>query len=386
LARRGLHVEVLTPRYATGWSQRFYFRDILVHRPLGAPRFEAAIGREWSVNRYIRSLATWIREQGRSFDVILVDRAREELVAAVEASKTLRCATLVRIGQWGPQNDLHWWSTGRSAARCFEAVRATDGVIAKSASDHRALVSRGLAPEQLFRIDDGFASGTPRSADRRSQARKMLAAVNRDLHTGPDTPVMLCCGPMTSTSGMNLVARSARVLGERYPDLRFWLVGDGPSRDSIDELVRGEGVGASVAMPGSFATLEDVFSAADLFVQPDSCGLESIFRSAVSFALPTVVVDTPETRGVLERVEGPSHGDQPCIGWFEQGSVKSLRSAARTVLDDKRRSLDQARQLRRWLCRYRPRSATIDAYVELIERAAAGRTRVWSSRSIETAS
>ena len=54
LSRRGLHVEVLTPQYASTWPTRIDFRGLTVHRPVAAPRFDGTIARDWSVNRYVR--------------------------------------------------------------------------------------------------------------------------------------------------------------------------------------------------------------------------------------------------------------------------------------------------------------------------------------------
>lgn len=367
LHRGGMHIEVVTPRFASSWPEHLVVREIPVHRPAAAPRSD------WSINRYVRHLTTWLRSQAASFDVIMVDSMREESMAAIEAARSIGCPVVVRCSRWGDQCDTHWWTTSRSARRCASIAKMADAVIAKSAVCQRALLAEGFKANQIQRIDDGFDSAHADGTLARAEARLALAKVNSDLATAADTPVVLCASPMTRHGGVNLLVSAARHLVAKYPDLRFWFVGDGPYRDWIYESLRSDGLRASIAMPGSFCDLSDLFAAADVFLQPDDYGLESILPSAVEAELPIVAVDTESTRAVLtgqtdRKVSEAARLAGENIHWCSEPTPKQIRIGLTSALADLAAAKSAATELRRQLLRSRPHSDTVSNYVQLIKR------------------
>jgi len=389
LSRSGLHLEVLTPSWSNAQPKRFVFREFTVHRPIAAPRFDGAFVRDWSVNRYLRLLAGWIRDTGTSFDVLIADTAREEAVAAMDAAKSLGCATVVRLGGWDQDGDLAWWQAHRTAGRCLAAVRRADAVIVKTSTEHRELIARGFRSNQLHRIEPGFASATVRSESAKLEARRVLAATNADLAAPLDMPVIVCCAPLNDDPGIRMLIESVRVLVSRFPGLRFWFIGDGPYRDSYYDYLRGEGVRDAIALPGSFTDMQEILAAADLYVQTNGGGLDSFLRQAVAADLPVVSVDTAATRAVLAVPQQDAAAEW--VTWYQPHQIKSLRLAVRSVLENRLPCLERAQHLRRHLARQRPRQASVQAYVKLISLLAARRSAVHhrplsDDSSFETAS
>jgi glycosyltransferase involved in cell wall biosynthesis len=369
LHRHGVHVEVVTPRYASSWPEEFMFREFAVHRPAAAPRSD------WSMGRYIRHLSNWLRQQAESFDVMFVDAIRDESVAAIEASRSSGCATILRCSRWGIHRDPAWWQTSRSARRCGATGKMADAVIAKSAACQRALLADGYAATRIQRIEHGFAAGPTRSAESRRLARKALGLVNSDLATHGDSPVVICTARMTRESGVSLLVNAASHLIARYPDLRLWFIGDGPHRDWMYETMRGDGVRASIAMPGSFCDVDDLFAAADVFLQTDDDGLDYFLPNAISAELPIVTLDTESTRAVIyagsvDTAERRLAENDPnsLVEWCPAATSKYIRLGLVRVLDDLPGYQAKASQLRRLLVRTRPQSETISAYVDLMER------------------
>lgn len=380
LRRHGVHAEVCTPRYAASWPEKCMLREIPVHRPAVVPRSE------WTMGRYVRHLTTWLRQNAKSFDLLMVDAIREEATAAIEASRSIGCATLLRSSGWGRHSDPRWWQSSRGAGRCGTIGKMADAVIAKSAVCHRALLADRYAASRIHRIDDGFVPGTLRSPGSRHTSRKVLGSVNSDLRTESDTPVVLCHAPMTRDGGVNLLVEAARLLIARYPDLRLWFVGDGPHRDWIYEQLRNDGVRASIAMPGSFCDSEDLFSAADLYLQTDDVGLDHFLRLAVSSELPIVSIDSESTRAVLGgSAAGRSNQNPPneWVEWIREPTSKQLRCSVLRALDDLPIRREHASQLRRHLLRTRPQSATIDAYITLMHQLAERKSGAARGSSVE---
>ncbi len=380
LQRQGASVEVLTPRYSSSWPAELMIREIPVHRPLTAPK------RDWSLGRYSRSLTSWLRQNSASYDVMLCDSIREESSAAVDASRSHGCPVILRSSGWGDNSDSFWWTTSRAARRCGTIGMMADAVIAKSAVCQRELLAEGYPQDRVVRIDPGFAAGPVRNASARERARKRLGAANRDLATEANSTVLICSSRMTANSGVAQLVEAARHLIVRFPNLRFWFLGDGPHREWIYDRLRGSGLRESIAMPGSFCDVEDLLTAADAYFQPDDEGLEFWMPSAIAADLPIVSVDTPSARAVIggsSRTddelsgESSSRAAESWIQWCAAGdpllqgknlvTPKSISVAIRSTLDDIEGARDRATQLRRFLLRTRPQSESIAAYLRLIE-------------------
>ena len=380
LHRRGVHVEVLAPRFASSWPERITVREITVHRVAAAPRSD------WLMGRYVRGLTAWLHHHGESFDVFYVDSIREEALAAIEVAKHLGIKVVLRCRGWGQFSDVAWWETGRSARRCAVAARSADAIIANSAVCERALLINGIDPGRIERVLQGFAAMPAWSAERRRQARLSLASANSDLHADPGALVVLCNAPMIRDGGVRLLVHAAHPLVSRYPNLRLWFIGDGPYRDSMYQQLRSDGVRASIAMPGSFCDSEDLFAAADVYLQSDEDGLEYFLPLAIASHLPVVAVDNASIRSLLDSGSPQTftlqHGDswredpsapttnQPSslIQWCESSTAKGVRMGLSNVLDDLLTSRKRAGQLRRILLRSRPHSETTEGYLGVIGR------------------
>lgn len=387
LHRQGVHVEVVTPRYASSWPAEFVFREIPVHRPAAAPRSE------WSMGRYTRHLTNWLRQHAGSFDVLFVDSIREESTAAIEATRSIGNSAVVRSSRWGVHSDVAWWKTSRAARRCGVTARMADAVIAKSAVFQRELLADGFSASRIERIDDGFPAFTTRSPDTRLMARKALALVNSDLATHGDSPVVICTGRMTRESGICLLVKAARHLVGRHPNLRLWLIGDGPHRDWMYETLRGEGVRASIAMPGSFSDVDDLFAAADIFLQSDDEGLDYFLPSAIAAELPIVAVNTESIRTVIcgagddsRRSKSRSDETTALVQWCPGATSRYIRLGIEKVLNDLPGSRARAAQLRRVLVRARPQNQTIASYVDLFHRMASAKSYPRRDSSVEAVS
>ena len=404
--RQGVHVEVVTPRYASSWPQKIVVREISVHRPTAAPRSD------WSVGRYIRHLTIDLRSRAAAFDVMMVDSIREESMAAVEASRNTGCPVLLRCAGWGDYRDPVWWTSGRAARRCGTIGRMADAVVAKSAGCQRALLADGYDPKKIHRIDNGLAATPDRSEQARRDARHSLALMNGDLAAEDDAPVLLCVSRMSRRSGMNQLVDAARHLVAKFPTLRIWLIGDGPHRDSMYERLRGDGVRASIAMPGSFGDMNDVFTAADLFLQSDDWGLESFLPSAIANELPVVTVDTESTRAVIAGSQQASvatdgipglkpsglepsglelsglepTGLESLVHWCPEATPNRFLVGVTHVLSDLTAARQRASDLRRILFRSRPYSQCVAAHVELMQQLIDYKTPPREGSSTETLS
>ena len=365
LFRRGIEIEIMTPRFASSWTHELTFREMAVHRPVAAPKSD------WSIGRYTKQLTNWIRENGKPYDAMIAGGAREEAAAVMDAARSMATGTVVCV----QAGDLDWWDSSRSGRRCEAFCKSADQIVVGNASCQREMLSRGFSPSRIHRIPIGFQPSAIDPTGYKSQARAALASINRDLYAEDDEPVLACAAPMTQKSGIQSLVESARHLVERYPELHIWFIGDGPERHPIYDTLRGDGIRASIAMPGSFGNMEDVFAAADAYVHAigssTSSGIQNFLAQAVSWKLPIVAPDHLSIRELFSsRNTADISEPHRSVHWYSPESSKSLRTAIRRVLDDLPASRALSEELHSELLQSRSQGQVIDDYVSVLQRVA----------------
>ncbi|KAA1259306.1 Glycosyl transferases group 1 [Rubripirellula obstinata] len=359
LHRLGYHVEVVTPRYASHWPERFQFREFAVHRPVAAPKSD------WSVARYTRQLTQWLRTKCRSFDAIIVDCIREEAIAAIEATRRTACQTILKFGSRDGVSDDQWWNQNRASRRCAAIGRMADHVIVTNANQSRSLLTHHFDVARIKRIENGFRSGPVQNAVGKAAARKSLGQVNGDLLTDSDSIVLLTTDRMTRGGGVFTLVEAARLLMTKHPNLRIWFIGDGPARDKIYSTLRSDGIRAQIAMPGSFCDFDDLMMAADVYIHSGDDGGASLLPIAIASGLPIVARSSPANYEIL----GAASADQcPEIAWYDSDKEYDLRKKISHLLRDRTASLQASEILKRRLLRSRPESRMLEQYDELIQQ------------------
>lgn len=385
LSDMGMHVEVVTPRYGTHWSNEFQFGRIRVHRILAVPKGE------WSTQRYVRYLANWMAERAAHFDWIVCDGIDDDVrsvAAAVEHSRhdptrgtrpPTRGAVL--CDGWGSDGDDVMCRQSRGGKRSLQAIADLDQVITRHSTLDRFLISSGVAPQRIRRLAPGFARPARVTADQRATARRSLASINRDLITGKDDRVLMWCGAMTGRpdydGGVGLVVGSARQLCQRYSKLKIWMLGDGPLYDWVHTELKAEGVRNVVAIPGTFADMTDVWDAVDGVVVTDDDQLRYTLPAAISHALPAVVADHAAIRAWMKDKFASDIVDS--MAWYESQKAASFRQSFRGVWDnlpaatdlawevamDAARRFNASEELNQWLSILAPASSVSTSQSEM---------------------
>lgn len=351
LSETGCHVEVVTPRYGTHWSEGFQFGNIAVHRITAAPRGE------WSIQRYVRYLGNWMIEQSDRFDVVVCDGLNDDVraIANVIASRPIGVAgrgRAVPIGitlcdGWGGDADEVACRQSRSGRRILTAVSGMNHVVTRHAGADRFLIAQGISPDRIHRIPKGFARPRKVTAEQRTAARASLGQANSDLAAGPQDRVLLWCGhmkgrPRDRTGVIHLVA-NARLMCGRYPNLKIWLLGDGELHDWIHTELKAEGVRSLVAIPGSFADMRDVWKAVDFAIVTDEDQLRYTLPTAIECGIPVLLNELPTIRSWIG--EHFEHDVAESFAWYDQYRGASLRKSFRMMWDDFSATVEHAWQV-----------------------------------------
>lgn len=388
----GLHVSVLTPKYSSAWAEKFSFREFNVYRPVRIFRTGWTARGDRTASRYIRYLREWIESNHANCDVIFCVGCREEVIAAVEAAHSIGVPSVVRIAGHGSCSDFEFFGQHRIGKRCRAAVHEADAVVLCSASDERRWIVDGGQSGRAHRIEFGIGSTQDHSLSGKENLRRAMSRINGDLFVPETSTVVLSVERLRRDTGVMTLVQSAYALSQSLRSLQFWLVGDGPYRESIYSQLRADGLRQVIAIPGSFGVSEDVFAAADLMVHVGDEGFEHQIPAAIAAGLPLVIANTKTAReffGVSEADvdkrmiqrrrdvtgdDGTECGETTSetagdlLWWFDPGRPKTLRFAIAHIISDMEAARDRARQLRRILQRTRPRSAAIEHYVRLFRQ------------------
>lgn len=363
LARSGMAIEVLTPRYSASWPDLITHREILVHRPVAAPRGA------WSVGRYLKLMEAWLSENAARFDVLFCTHCDDDVIPMVQAAAQKSLRRVALHSGTGAAADHVVWPATRNGRRIRASLDRVDAIVVSWPSVHRQMLAMGLAAKKLHRIEIGVppsALGAHRddpaaNNDALRRSRAALSHANGDLMLHHDSHVVLACGQMNLGGGMMTLAATVPPLIDIWPDLRFWLVGDGRRREELHGYFRQHSVRQNVAMPGTFVDFDDLFQVADLLVVPSgSDSLEAILPAAVGAGLPILVADSPDTRSFFA-------GAEDSVGWFPIDDANALRSAIRAALIDLPGRRAAARTLRRRWMQQRSFQSTVEGYKHLFE-------------------
>ena len=141
-----------------------------------------------------------------------------------------------------------------------------------------------------------------------------------------DRPTVVCVSRLVPRKGQDMLIRAMPELRRRVPDAALLVVGGGPYRRKLAELVVEHDVEDDVVLTGSvpWEELPAHYAAGDVFAMPartrgkglDVEGLGIVYLEASATGLPVIGTDLPSVRAVL--------GDAGCYADFDAGPTASL--------------------------------------------------------------
>lgn len=140
------------------------------------------------------------------------------------------------------------------------------------------------------------------------------AVVRAELGIDSDTPILITLAALEMRKGIHFVVRALPELIQRFPNLQYWVLGEGRDRAAIEAEIAAAGMGDHVRLFGAQDRVERFLNAADvsvLLAWGEAFGLMLIESMAVG--LPVIAADhSPFTDivqpeyGVLVDPENPS--------------------------------------------------------------------------------
>lgn len=208
------------------------------------------------------------------------------------------------------------WTLRRSAAGFGDCQAVRD-----------AFARFGVRPERIVT----FPWGIDPKAFARGQASPVRARLG-----WLENPVLICTRSWEPGYDVDLLVKAFSLVHKQRPDARLILVGDGPHKPTIDELIDGFALNEVIHRPGRVPNKDQAsyYHAADIYLSPvPSDGTSISLLEAMASELPVVVTSC---EGNKEWVE---HGVN---GWLVspgdlQGFAASMTSAIDAPAGDLRK-------------------------------------------------
>lgn len=178
---------------------------------------------------------------------------------------------------------MEWGSGLREGTKSllFARVRraSMQRIVAVSEAARAYYLGRaGGDPEQVVTLRNGVAGDAQPGAG---------AAVRAGLGLAPDDLVVATVSVLRPGKGHEVAAGAVERLRERHPNLRLLVVGDGPSRAEIADLVRP--LGDAAVMAGHREDVMAVLDAVDVLVHPSHAdAFPTVLLEAMAASVPVV--------------------------------------------------------------------------------------------------
>jgi glycosyltransferase involved in cell wall biosynthesis len=212
-----------------------------------------------------------------------------------------------------------WKGRGQLAVDRFLA-KWTDRVVGNSNAVVEFYRKAGIPSSRLEVIPSGIGDEEPPAVD--------PVEVRREFGFAPDAPVVLFAGRLAPQKAVGDLIAALDVLQHVRPDLRALIVGDGPDREALEDLVNSFGLRLAVKFLGHRDDVPRLLAASDLLVLPSLYeGLPNVVLEAMRFRKPVVATSAPGTTEVV--VDGETGLLVP------MKAPTALARAIRTVIEDR---------------------------------------------------
>lgn len=289
------NVQVLTAQWHSAWPAEVSLREFSVHRLAPSPTTP------FRSRRFTRATCDWVARHGSQLDCLIVDATEEDALPLTARSSSDGPPVIVRYDSVPGSGPL----LERLRERVITACRQAALVVVPHEHARRELVAADVPLKKIRLIPDGPVPHYDRGAMSRGQARRALADINYELFLRADDRLLICPSELTRQAGVETMVRALGPLLETKRNVRCWILGDGPERSRLVDLLRREGWKTEFLLPGTFEDMEVVFLAADLCLLPGAAqGLSWLLPTALVNGLTTFACDCPAARSRLGAVDG----------------------------------------------------------------------------------
>jgi glycosyltransferase involved in cell wall biosynthesis len=263
------------------------------------------------------------------------------------------------------RRNLHDVSQTRSryrAALGSFALGVADAVVANSqASAADVIDAEGVAPSRVHVIRNAVAPMVVHQSERR-RIRASWGVADEDLVVG-------CVANLKPGKGHEGLLEVASALQDRHPELRYVLIGDGPTRAGIEDGIRARRLERIVIMHGADPNARALLAGFDIAIQTsDTESLPNAVMEAAAAGLPIIATAVGGTGEIIT-----SEHDGILV---PRSDVSAMVSATARLADDQLLRRRLGRSAARRATEFSPSRLADETgalYISLVEHARAAR-------------
>ena len=326
----GHAVEIFTVCWQKDWPKNLHFGEVPVRRLPKSP------SRSWPSFRSNRALSRHLLDF--QADGILAFGADDETWAAAKAFSD-QLPLVVRIDS---QSFDQEHSKSNSVSRQTQVLEMASSILvdcSKTGEEvKRVCIECGHKVQVVPDLID-HAGLSQRTRARQNAARNALSDAHPVLSIETDQPLVVCAAPLNQDGGVLDLVRAWPSVLHQFPKARLWILGDGPSGQTVWEEINKLELVYSVIMPGFFDELSEVLVAADLYVHPlrhsgyDSRLAEALLSGSCCVAGPTSqddgLIQHDQTGLIADSQETDNFADTLCQALSQPDLRQRLGAAGR---------------------------------------------------------
>ena len=316
----GHEVRLVTARWGSDVPARQMVGDLLIER-LPQPSL-----RWWGTWRYLRQLDQWLRRHRDEYDLVYVSMLKHDAFQALATCRKLNRPVVLRAEGGGPTGDAHWQRTALGGTTIARACRSAAAIVCPSQGIVDELLGAGYQRARLRLIHNGVPIGPPQQRDKLRKRRALIEAHPTLGRLSPERPWIVYTGRLDRNKGLRELISAWSRLVPRC-DGELVLAGAGQDEEMLRRVAEDAGVSGSVTFAGSFADVDDLLAAADLFVLPSyQEGLPLSLLEAMAAQVPVIATTIP---GVEEIIQSADEGRL-----VPPRAIEPLTDAIASLLED----------------------------------------------------
>jgi teichuronic acid biosynthesis glycosyltransferase TuaC len=179
-------------------------------------------------------------------------------------------------------------------------LRHANGIIAVSAALRDAMAALGLSKDKIHLI--------PNAVDTARFRQIPAAEARQRLNLPEGCPLLVSVGSLIEAKGHQLTIRAVALIGNQFPSLRLYIIGEGPYRAELEKLIKSIGLEERVQLLGKRPNeeLPFWFSAASLSCLASSReGWPNVVTESLACGTPVVAT---RVGGIPEILHSPEVG------------------------------------------------------------------------------
>jgi phosphatidyl-myo-inositol dimannoside synthase len=220
--------------------------------------------------------------------------------------------------------------------------KRADAIIANSCHTKELLEVIGVRPERIHVIHPGVnAAEFPATEDARQTVRQR--------HGLGEAVTLLTVGRLQRRKGQDMVIKALHLIKERFPKIKYLIVGTGEEQASLQQLAQDYGVREDVVFVGSVPDVDRAayYAACDLFLMPnrqidaDIEGFGIVFLEAGAAGKPVI---GGRSGGTAEAIQDGVTGVR-----VDGENVEAISEAVIDLLSDSQKAHAMGERGRQWV-------------------------------------